>query len=231
MKKCMSGCGGKMMSKGGKVSPVKKMKKGGITQDIVGMPGYNATLYPTSFKKGGAASTTNRAVSPSCKGGQVKDASGKCVNERQFKNGGAIKKMQPGGATGPNPNPTGKRKFEDLLGAAAGIAGIVGASSYFNSDKAAARQKARLDKKEVRKEARQDARQDRQTARAVAKSNKKEKEGFKATSSASFKNGGATSFGMLSVKAGIDKNPKPTDADRIAGAKMKKKMGGSTKKK
>ncbi len=94
MKKCMSGCGGKMMSKGGKVSPVKKMKKGGITQDIVGMPGYNATLYPTSFKKGGA-----------------------------------------------------------------------------------------------------------------------------------------TSFGMLSVKAGIDKNPKPTAADRIAGAKMKKKMGGSTKKK
>jgi len=90
----MSGCGGKMMSKGGKVSPVKKMKKGGITQDIVGMPGYNATLYPTSFKKGGA-----------------------------------------------------------------------------------------------------------------------------------------TSFGMLSVKAGIDKNPKPTAADRIAGAKMKKKMGGSTKRK
>ena len=32
-----------------------------------------------------------------------------------------------------------------------------------------------------------------------------------------------TEFGMLSVKAGIDKNPKPTQADRIAGAKMKKK--------
>ena len=30
-------------------------------------------------------------------------------------------------------------------------------------------------------------------------------------------------FGMLSVKAGIDKNPKPTQADRIAGAKMKNK--------
>ena len=44
--------------------------------------------------------------------------------------------------------------------------------------------------------------------------------------------GGATEFGMLSVKAGIDKNPKPTQADRIAGAKMKDKkpmkkaMGG-----
>ena len=32
------------------------------------------------------------------------------------------------------------------------------------------------------------------------------------------KGGEATEFGMLSVKAGIDKNPKPTAADRIAGA-------------
>ena len=29
-------------------------------------------------------------------------------------------------------------------------------------------------------------------------------------------------FGMLSVKAGIDNNPRPTKADRIAGAKMKR---------
>ena len=29
-------------------------------------------------------------------------------------------------------------------------------------------------------------------------------------------------FGMLSVKAGVDNNPKPTVADRIAGATMKK---------
>lgn len=45
------------------------------------------------------------------------------------------------------------------------------------------------------------------------------------------KSGGKTSFGMLSVKAGVDKNPNPTAADRIAGAKMKsgKKMrGGGT---
>ena len=33
----------------------------------------------------------------------------------------------------------------------------------------------------------------------------------------------ASKFGMLSVKAGIDKNPNPTQADRIAGAKMKNK--------
>jgi len=40
------------------------------------------------------------------------------------------------------------------------------------------------------------------------------------------KKGGASDFGMLSVKAGIDKNPKATQADRIAGATMKKKSGG-----
>jgi hypothetical protein len=46
-----------------------------------------------------------------------------------------------------------------------------------------------------------------------------------------FKKGGST-FGMLSVKAGVDKNPRATAADRIAGAKMsKKKLGGATKKK
>ena len=36
-------------------------------------------------------------------------------------------------------------------------------------------------------------------------------------------NGKKKAFGMLSVKAGIDKNPNPTQADRIAGAKMKNK--------
>ena len=33
-----------------------------------------------------------------------------------------------------------------------------------------------------------------------------------------FKEGDSTDFGMLSVEAGIDNNPKPTQADRIAGA-------------
>tara|TARA_R100000988_G_C3986988_1_gene160366 strand:- start:309 stop:647 length:339 start_codon:yes stop_codon:yes gene_type:complete len=37
------------------------------------------------------------------------------------------------------------------------------------------------------------------------------------------KGGEASEFGMLSVKAGIDNNPKPTAADRIAGATKGKK--------
>ena len=42
-------------------------------------------------------------------------------------------------------------------------------------------------------------------------------------------NGKKSAFGMLSVKAGIDNNPNPTQADRIAGAKKgakQKMMGG-----
>jgi len=40
-----------------------------------------------------------------------------------------------------------------------------------------------------------------------------------------------SSFGMLSVKAGIDKNPKPTFADKIAGAKGMAKKGAKVKAK
>lgn len=39
---------------------------------------------------------------------------------------------------------------------------------------------------------------------------------------------GGSTFGMLSVKAGVDKNPNPTAADRIAGAKMKKAKFGAS---
>jgi len=46
-----------------------------------------------------------------------------------------------------------------------------------------------------------------------------------------YKEGGAKSkFGLLSVIAGIDNNPKPTAADRIAGAKKKMKRVKKAKK-
>lgn len=43
--------------------------------------------------------------------------------------------------------------------------------------------------------------------------------------------GKKTAFGMLSVKAGVDKNPNPTAADRIAGAKKMAKFGKKVVKK
>jgi hypothetical protein len=57
--------------------------------------------------------------------------------------------------------------------------------------------------------------------------NKMQKDGGKMKKKA--KSGG--NFGMLSVKAGIDKNPKPTAADRIAGAKKQAKSGTKMMKK
>lgn len=49
--KCMS-CGGS--------TKMKKMQKGGITQDIVGMPGYNART--DTMKKGGATKNSKLAA-------------------------------------------------------------------------------------------------------------------------------------------------------------------------
>ncbi len=75
--KCMS-CGG----------AAKKMKKGGITQDIVGMPGYNATTRPITMGKGGVATminpkkyssggeSTSKPVQKGCPPGHVRKASG-----------------------------------------------------------------------------------------------------------------------------------------------------------
>lgn len=195
MKKCMSGCGGKMMSKGGKVSPVKKMKKGGITQDIVGMPGYNATTYPTSFKKGGAKKTLTKAQ----KGVIVEDP----------------KKMADKIRRGPGmepPRPYDKQPADTTRVDTAAM------RNPYSSTK-----EAKLPtKREMRKEAREDRQYDRKNARRV-------KKGFRPLSTPSFKKGGSTSFGMLSVKAGVDKNPKPTAADRIVGAKKKAKFGASVK--
>jgi hypothetical protein len=57
---------------------------------------------------------------------------------------------------------------------------------------------------------------------------------MKCGGSMKYKSGGSTSFGMLSVKAGVDNNPKPTYADKIAGAKKstgKMRNGGTIKNK
>ena len=66
------------------------------------------------------------------------------------------------------------------------------------------------------------------TGKSVSERNKASKKMFKKA------NQKKSVFGMLSVKAGIDKNPNPTQADRIAGAKMgnrKKAMGGGMMRK
>ena len=66
-------------------------------------------------------------------------------------------------------------------------------------------------------------RDQRKSGPAVDKSKKKKR---KDSQKNVFADGGkAEKFGMLSVKAGVDNNPNPTQADRIVGA-TKKKNGG-----
>jgi hypothetical protein len=67
---------------------VKKYQAGGST--ILGMPQYgnNPRTYSGRMLKEGGSFAPNRAVQSSCKGGMVRDASGKCVMSRSFKKGG-----------------------------------------------------------------------------------------------------------------------------------------------
>ena len=66
----------------------------------------------------------------------------------------------------------------------------------------------------------------RKSGPTVESRKKKKKKGKDPLSGPKFADGGkAESFGMLSVKAGVDNNPNPTQADRIVGA-TKKKNGG-----
>jgi hypothetical protein len=85
----------KVMQKGGPA----KMQMGGYAKPQMGGDNTKMGIYGVpnagrtdalGFKKGG--STTSRAVAPGCRGGMVKDASGKCVMERKFKAGGTVNK-------------------------------------------------------------------------------------------------------------------------------------------
>ena len=74
-----------------KAKSTRVMQKGGATLPMMGMPMYSNNPRSEQgriLKNGG--STTNRAVAPGCRGGMVKDASGKCVMERKMQKGGGL---------------------------------------------------------------------------------------------------------------------------------------------
>jgi hypothetical protein len=68
----------------------RKYAMGGATLPMMGMPMYSSNPRSEQgriLKKGGT--TTSRTVTPGCRGGMVKDASGKCVMERKMQDGGS----------------------------------------------------------------------------------------------------------------------------------------------
>jgi len=125
---------------------------------------------------------------------------------RTLKKGGAIKKYQDGGQTIPG---IIKKDRREIMRTPSGKAGVIistlgsaGIGAKMIADKIKSK---KAEKKEAEKV-------------------------VKTLDKAKVMKMGGSSFGMLSVKAGVDKNPNPTAADRIAGAKMKKaKFGASVK--
>jgi hypothetical protein len=225
MKTCKTGCG--KMKAGGSVKKVKKMATGGqalnkakgfakaqtggdnVKMGIYGMSNAGTTgpnrTAGYDYKKGGTAKSSG------CPPGWYKSGSDCFPSNKPFYSTGS------------------------KIGVGSIIAGTIGTGI-----------KKMVDKRKAKKEA------DAAAKKAIierAESKPKGKFGMSVGVKASCKNGmvrGADgkcvmsrpkfqkggSFGMLSVKTGVDKNPNPTAADRIAGAKMnKKKIGGSIKRK
>jgi hypothetical protein len=106
MAKCMQ-CGGMKktakMKLGGSAIKKAPVQLYGMPQENMGTSGQYGQM-----KKGGAMSKINRAVTPGCRGGKVKDANGNCVDERKAKVGGSLKPV-PAGKVGLSKLPTAVR--------------------------------------------------------------------------------------------------------------------------
>ena len=147
MKTCAK-CGGSM-KKGG---AMKKMAKGGV-QKIVGMPGYNATLYPTSFKKGGSTSFGMLSVKAGVDNNPKPTAADRIAGAKK-KIGGPIKtkKYAAGGTSEPEPNPSGKSigKQAGVFGGA--LAALIGLTREKGIERRAERAEDRYNKRQEKKQ-------------------------------------------------------------------------------
>ena len=215
MKTCKTGCG--KMKAGGSV---KKMAKGG--QALNKAKGFASAQKGGDNVKMGIYGMSNAGTTgPNRTAGY------------DYKKGGAIKKYQEGGDMGfkkKSPFHTTSSK----LGAGILGSGIVGIGAKFIADKIKEKKAAKKAAEEQKKKTAETPKAKFGASVGVKASCKngvvRGADGKCVMSRPKFQKGG--SFGMLSVKAGVDKNPNPTAADRIAGAKMnKKKMGGVARRK
>ena len=218
MKTCKTGCG--KMKAGGSI---KKLAKGG--QALNKAKGF------AKPQTGGDNVSKNIFGVPNA-GTTGPNRSG----TYDYKKGGSVKKYQDGG---PSIADMTKRDRKEIMrtksgkiGIGAAATGVIGIAGKAIGDKLKARKAAKKAAEEKKKSETPKA---KFGASVAVKASCKQgmvrgADGNCVMSRPKFKSGG--SFGMLSVKAGVDKNPNPTAADRIAGAKMnKKKMGGSAKRK
>lgn len=156
-------------------------------------------------------------------------------NAAGFKKGGTIKKYQDGGPTIAESIKKDRREIMRTPSGRAGvITSLVGSAAIGGKMIADKIKSKKAEKKASEEKKKKETTKAKFGASTPVKASCKQgmvrgADGNCVMSRPKFQKGG--SFGMLSVKAGVDKNPNPTAADRIAGAKMKKKIGGSIKRK
>jgi len=221
MKTCKTGCG--KMKTGGSVKKVKKMAVGG--QALNKAKGYAPAQKGGDNVKMGIYGMSNAGTTgPNRTAGY------------DYKKGGATKTLAKA-QSGAEVSDKSKKPLNSpgsKIGVGSVIIGGVSTAVKAASDKVKAKRAAKKAEEEKKKKTAETPKAKFGASVGVKASCKngmvRGADGNCVMSRPNFKSGG--SFGMLSVKAGIDKNPNPTAADRIAGAKMnKKKMGGTAKRK
>jgi hypothetical protein len=168
MKTCKVGCG--KMKAGGPVKKVKKMAPGGPTGYNYGIPLNGLPMRPTNgntdisknqmgtnptMKNGGIAKMKKGGFPDLNKDGKISKADilkGRGV----YKNGG-MKKYQPGGQTGENPNPTGKSIGKQAAVFGGALAALVAATREKGIEGRAKKAEERYDKRQVKKQAKIEA--------------------------------------------------------------------------
>ena len=171
MKTCKVGCG--KMKAGGPVKKVKKMQPGGTINNNFGMPYNGIPFAPTNgntapsknqmgtnptMKKGGAMKMKKYAKGgfPDLTGDGKVTKADVLKGRGVFKKGG-IKKYQPGGSTGENPNPSGKSigKQAGVFGGA--LAALVGLTREEGIQRRAQKAEERYKKRQEKKQAKVEA--------------------------------------------------------------------------
>ena len=144
MKTCKVGCG--KMKAGGPIKKVKKMAPGGPTGYNYGIPLNGLPMRPTNGNTD--ISKNQMGTNPIMKKGGTK---------MKKMMAGGMKKYQPGGQTGENPNPSGKSfgKQAGIFGGA--LAALVAATREGGIERRAKKAEERYDKRQVKKQAKLEA--------------------------------------------------------------------------
>jgi len=141
MKTCKVGCG--KMKAGGPIKKLKKMAPGGPTGYNYGIPLNGLPMRPTNGNTD--ISKNQMGTNPTMRKGGI------------AKMKKSMKKYQPGGQTGENPNPTSKSVGKQAAVFGGALAALVAATREKGVERRAKKAEERYDKRQVKKQAKLEA--------------------------------------------------------------------------